>query len=283
MSALELGSLILAAEFALIAWAILFFLLRRQHRQIHSDHAHAGAVIDTLETTEVSRRDALATMFKSTYRLEDAELEARVDEYVAREKAFYQAMLSLYLERDGTKLADIPEELAKVLAPWANLTPSGMVDRGDIGDLESEKAELAAELENTKQTLDELMSEYSAAFSRNQPEPTPAPEQTRAAGMEIAFEDAVTDLDQDDFDFLSGAVTPRDQADRDNEIATEPEPEPDKSGDLDEAFTAALPDSKPKPPEPSAVDNANDILEYELAQEELEGLADLFDTPLPKG
>ncbi|MBZ8144090.1 hypothetical protein CLD22_30435, partial [Rubrivivax gelatinosus] len=117
MSTLELGGLILAVEFALLAWGILFVMLRRQRSLVHTDQAHAGAVLEHLENTEVSRRDALANLFETTYRLEGDDLAAKVDEYVAREKAFYSAMLSLYLNRDGTKLQEIPDELAKVLTP----------------------------------------------------------------------------------------------------------------------------------------------------------------------
>ncbi|WP_157726306.1 hypothetical protein [Imhoffiella purpurea] len=91
-----------------------------------------------------------------------------MDEYIDREKAFYNAMLSLYLERDGEKLKEMPVELTKVLAPWAHMTPSGMVHASEIGSLEEEKAALASELQSTKQTLEDLMEEYMAAFDKNQ-------------------------------------------------------------------------------------------------------------------
>lgn len=282
MSALELSSLILAIEFALLSWAILFFLLRRQRRQAQLDQTCAGAAIRKLKTGETSRRDTLATLFSETYRLEGDELAARVDEYVAREKAFYTAMITLYLERDGERLKEIPAELAKVLAPWASLTPNGMVDTAALADLASEKSELAAERASTKRTLDELMNEYAAAFSHHQskpepkPEPTPvadpvpetAPAASPEAAEEIVFEeydpdaDQISDLDQDDFAFLSGADKPRPETAAKSAPATQaPENPPNRAA---EETTAA-----------EAMD------EDALAREELEGLADLFDTGPP--
>ena len=96
-----------------MAWAILFFLMRHHNQKVHDDLQHAGEVIKKFERIELSRRDALTALFESTYQLQDDALKAKVDEYALREQAFYQAMLSLYLERDGKKLAEIPNELAK--------------------------------------------------------------------------------------------------------------------------------------------------------------------------
>ncbi|MBK1694357.1 hypothetical protein CKO09_06325 [Chromatium weissei] len=206
MNALTLSSIILAAEFALIAWAILWILVHRQRQQANADLQHAGAVIKKFERIELSRRDALTALFESTYRLQNDELKAKVDEYALREQAFYQAMLSLYLERDGKKLADIPAELAKVLDPWANLVPPGLLE---ANELEDEKTKLAEELENTRHTLDELMKEYSAAFSNadettaKSPESfkaetskSPSSKSEKAAEIEISAEelDGLTDL-----------------------------------------------------------------------------------------
>lgn len=185
MTTLEISALILAGEFAIVAWVILFMTMRHQHKRIHEDHAHAGAVMRRLETDEFSRRDALTSLFESTYHLEGEDLAAKVDEYVAREKAFYNAMLSLYLSRDGAKLKQIPEELAKILTPWVEMTPTGMIEASEVSDLENEKAALATELASTKDTLEQLMDEYMAAFKKSQEaeqtaEEAPAPESAQS-------------------------------------------------------------------------------------------------------
>ncbi|MBK5964621.1 hypothetical protein CCR95_11155 [Thiocystis minor] len=278
MSALELGSLILAVEFALVAWAILFFLLRRQRQQLHSDQTHAGAAIEKLAKTETSRRDDLTALFQSNYQLEGEELAARVDEYVAREKAFYNAMLSLYLERDGAKLKDIPAELTKVLSPWTNLTPSGLVPAGELDHLESEKSELAAELESTQRTLDELMQEYSAAFSRSHQPPESAPPQAAPPDKSIAdivIEEEAMDMDQDGFDVRAEEEADQHEFEIADTLAETPfaAPEPEKTA------PESVVDSAQTPAHPSGDSDPNDDADEALAWEELEGLADLFEPP----
>lgn len=339
MSTLELAGLILAVEFALVAWVILFVLLRRQRQSLQTDHAHADAAIKELANNEVSRRDALSTLFQSTYGLEGEELESRVKEYVEREQAFYSAMLSLYLQRDGGKLKDLPAELTKILTPWASLTPSGMVPASEIssqiGSLEHEKAELATELEHTKQTLEQLMDEYMAAFDKAQapPEtpaspPPPAPTEDEGAA-DIVFEDETLELDQNAIDVQPDVGEPEPEvktkpvakttADLDallfDDAQDEPEPQdelpaPDEApaspiaDNLDDVFGEPLqydieaddePALKPGDLRPGNIEanQPNDPIEAawstpprteeEIALEELEGLADLFDPPPAKG
>ena len=335
MNALELSGLILTVEFALAAWAILFILLRRQRQSLQTDHAHADAAIKELASSEVSRRDALSNLFQSTYGLEGEELESRVNEFVEREQAFYSAMLSLYLERDGKKLKDLPAELTKVLSPWANLTPSGMVHTseisGQIGSLEHEKAELVTELEHTKRTLEQLMDEYTAAFDKAHappaapasPPPAPAKDDITA---DTVFEAETPMLDQDWIDVQPDASEPEPEvktepagkttADLDallfDDVQDEPEPqpapddtpEPPVVDNLDDAFGEPLqydieevdePAAEPfdLPPDTAKAVRPDDAIETawstpprteeEIAREELEGLADLFEPPPAKG
>ncbi len=293
MSTLELGSLMLALEFALLSWGVLVMMLRRQRRIAHEDHAHAGAVIEHLETNEVSRRDALATLFETTYRLEGEDLAAKVDEYVAREKAFYNAMLSLYLNRDGEKLKEIPEELTKVLTPWVHMTPRGMIHASEVSGLENEKAQLAAELDSTKGTLEQLMDEYMAAFKKTQPvpeEPPPQPlpdiEPQTSQPEDIPFPEA-DDLgfDQDDFNVQSGDSEAADPLETTKEPPVAPPAEepidPSAFDDLLDAF--GKPDEHALDEEPIGIrPPGREDLEAELARQELEGLADLFEDP-PEG
>lgn len=284
MSTLELAGLILTGEFALIAWAILFLVLRRQRKQLHAEHAHAGAVMEHIETQEVSRRDAVASLFEKTYRLEGEELESKVDEYVAREKAFYNAMLSLFLNRDGANLKQIPEELAKVLSPWASITPSGMIHASEVGDLEQEKTQLATELDSTKQTLEQLMDEYMAAFKRDQSEPEKAQPEPPPGPAPITDETASQDLDESDFDVQSEGVPTQDALETSEEASPEA---PDEEDPIDQAALDAMLDafgSGPDEAEPALPSDDDAPADDEpdedaLAREELDGLADLFGDP----
>ncbi|AFL73149.1 hypothetical protein [Thiocystis violascens] len=281
MSALELGSLILAVEFALVAWAILFLLLRRQRQRLESDHAHANTAVAQIETTDVSRRAALTSLFESSYRMPSDELAAKVDEYVAREQAFYKVMLSLYLERDGARLKDIPEELTKVLTPWANLKPHGMVPADDLDQLESEKAQLSAELDTTKHTLDELMNEYAAAFSRTPrasklAEPSPPPQ---APPPTEFSDDAWADsADEDTLFAETPSMTERSEPDI-------PPEEPDDPSEFEIAVNPLDPmeqeAARLKSSQLFGDDTPDDDSEEELARQELDGLAGLFSDQSP--
>jgi hypothetical protein len=315
MTTFGLGTLVLSLEFALVSWVILFVLLRRRRLESHADQAHAGAVMEHLENSEMSRRDALSSLFETTYRLEGDELAAKVDEYVAREKAFYNAMLSLYLSRDRARLSQIPEELAKVLMPWAKMTPSGMVSASDVSGLESDKAMLAAELDSTKNTLEQLMDEYMAAFKRDQrerapaepaatppPAVTPAPETEAEAGADAQPEpeaEAEPTPPEDDFDvqteadaFPASAEASIAQATRPSapEMPTAPSPVEDPidqatldamlnafgEGPLAEDESGLIASQEPaRNPEPEPDTNISD--EERKARDELDGLADLFD------
>ena len=303
MSTLHLAALILAGEFALVAWIILFLMLRRQRHQARDDEAHAGAVIEHLEASELSHRDALTNLFETTYRLEGEELAAKVDEYLERERAFYSVMLNLYLNRDGAKLKEIPTELAKVIKPWAEITPAGMISASEVTSLESEKAQLSAELENTKETLEQLMEEYMAAFKKaeQQATATPPPEpEPRAASSAPAPESNATTHEDFDFETLD-----MDAADFDIQPAESPLPEEppqppataseeafdemldpsDIDAMLESLAKEALQESAPATAMPAAGDGdleralTPEEVEQARARDELEGLADLFDPP----
>ncbi|MBN2886495.1 MAG: hypothetical protein JXM75_07315 [Chromatiaceae bacterium] len=311
MTALEVGGLVLAVEFALVACAVLFWMLHRSHETLKQDHAEAGAVLDKVVTSEDSRREALSGIFSSTYNLEGEELESTVNEYLEREKAFYSAMLNIYLERKGDKLHDMPKELTKVLAPLVHLTPQNMVSADELGSLESEKAELSAELQETKTTLGQLMDEYNAAFGRAQmmqeaseaaspsalepqadidmnPEAEPPaaaepePAEPEAASPEAAPSSAdagfVVEEADDEIDIdalLAQAAAPPPDADQPPPQERDDAKNRDQSQsfELDEEFEVDL-DASGKGAEASAETEADDDWDARLDE-----LSDLFETP----
>ena len=174
LTTLELALAILCAEFALVALAVPVVLLRRERRRAAGEAASAVSAADAaqelmedVEEAEPARREALATIFASTYNLDEAEVAGRVDEFIAREQAFYQVMTSVYLERDSARLKEIPEELTKVISPWIRMTPNNMVDAAEVDVLTESNTALGAELEETRRSMDELMAEYMKAFHKN--------------------------------------------------------------------------------------------------------------------
>ncbi|MTW21627.1 hypothetical protein [Allochromatium palmeri] len=283
MSTLQLAALILAGEFALLAWVILFLMLRRQHHQTKDDEVHAEAVMEHLESSEHSHRDALTNLFENTYRLEGDELAAKVDEYMERERAFYNVMLNLYLNRDGEKLKEIPAELAKVIKPWAEITPTGMISANEVTSLENERAQLSAELENTKETLEQLMDEYTAAFQQaeqakakpaDKPPATPAGADTAppASSAEDAEDVNFDDLDMDDADFdiqaMETAQPEEPEESEAPETALEPEPTANTTADAEDAAKDTVEDVV----EDSVGDTAKDAVEDALDPSEIDAM-----------
>lgn len=309
MSTLQLAALILAGEFALVAWVILFLMLRRRRHQEQNDEVHAGAVMEHLEAHETTHRDALASLFETTYNLEGEALAAKVDEYMERERAFYNMMLNLYLNRDGAKLKEIPAELAKVIKPWAEMTPVGMINASDVTSLENERAQLSTELENTKETLEQLMEEYMAAFKKAEQQqadapPTPPPALEPAPGISTREPEAVMqtpepdeEADLGDFDMDAGDfdIQPAESPPEDEPAEPPPEPPAESESSFDEALDPsdidamlealakeAVGEQEPapaKPDEESERPLSPEEIEEARARDELEGLADLFDLP----
>lgn len=304
MSTLHLAALILAGEFALLAWIILFWMLRRQRHQERNDEAHAGAVMEHLEASEVSHRDALTNLFENTYRMEGEELAAKVDEYLERERAFYSVMMNLYLNRDGAKLKEIPAELAKVIKPWAEITPTGMISASEVSSLENEKAQLSSELENTKETLEQLMEEYMAAFKKAEQQsgstppsaskpappttsPVPdealkSPEPDESMGEHIDFD--ALDMDAADFDIQPAEAAqpeepPPPPAVVESEESIEDALDPSDIDAMLEALAKEAAAATDKPGADSERPLSPEEIEEARARDELEGLADLFDLP----
>ncbi len=307
MSELELASLILAGEFALISWLILFLFLRRQHQRQREDHVHAGAVREHIEAHELTHREALTRLFENTYGLTGEALSDKVNEYLARERAFYNVMLNLYLNRDGAKLKEIPAELAKVVKPWAEIAEmpqAGMVSASAVLHLEDEKTQLAKELEQTKETLEQLMQEYMAAFKKDQQE-TAAPEASAPPPTEPAAQIAeAVDLDDIDVDLETAPVdaqTPAPEPETPSvpvETMAEPAEERLDPEDIDamlRALAAEMTQGQPsepaearptqppaeRPPLVEELELSPQETEQQRARDELDSLADLFDLDAP--
>lgn len=167
-TSLELAALLLAVEFALLAWLGPVLILRRSRQQVASEETQASALLNDAVKKEPSRRDALTTIFASTYQLEGDELEQKINEFVEREQAFYEVMTSVYLDRDGSRLHEIPDELTKLISPWVRMTPNNMVDKASLDDLVNENDTLSSELDETRRNMDELMAEYQGAFDKGE-------------------------------------------------------------------------------------------------------------------
>lgn len=164
-TALELALAVLLAELTVFACVLLFVFMRTARRKEAQVKAEATALVEKVEISGSGRREALSTIFKSTYKFDDEEAEAAVSQFVERERAFYNFLLAVHLGRGGKKLTDVPNELAKVVAPWLRVTPK---HHAEIEGLTQEKTRLETELTETKRVMEELLAEYSAAFRKGE-------------------------------------------------------------------------------------------------------------------
>jgi hypothetical protein len=129
-TSLEAALLILTIEFGLLAGVVTFSAYRGAHSVEAESAAQATELVSKVSNTEDTRRTALETVFKDKYQFEGDELGAAVDEFMQREKAFYNAVVGAFLGRGNSKISDLKDELTKIVAPWISITPKNMVDKG---------------------------------------------------------------------------------------------------------------------------------------------------------
>jgi len=192
VSTLEAALLFLCVEFALFAATLAVLQLRGGKRQQHATLANVTSLVSTVEQAAAPRREALLTVLRETYRFDDEKAEQVVTDFIEREHAFYNALIGVHLGRGGKTLADVPAEVTRLVAPWLRLTPSKVVDESAMEALQTQNLALTNQLTETKQVLDDLMSEYSAAFMRGKTEPM-----VRVDGGESAPVPDVTLADED--------------------------------------------------------------------------------------
>jgi len=168
---LELALTALCAEFALLSAGLCFMMWRGGKRQEQSTIANVSSLVSTVEQSDSPRREALLTVLRETYRFDDSKAEKVVSDFIEREHAFYNALIGVHLGRGGKTLADVPAEVTRLVAPWLRLTPTPVIDEDAVEALQTQNLTLTNQLAETKEVLDELMSEYSAAFLRGQTDP----------------------------------------------------------------------------------------------------------------
>jgi len=161
---LEVSLLILSIEFALLAAGIAYFGYRNVRITEAKTTSEATELVSKVAQTEDSRRLALETVFRDKYNYDAEDLQSTVDEFMQREKAFYNAVIGAVLGRGDNKISNINDELTKVVAPWISLTPKNMVDAKSAEALSADKGRLETELSETKETLEKMISEYNRVF-----------------------------------------------------------------------------------------------------------------------
>lgn len=175
--------LILATECIVVLLGICVTVVVMMLRKSSGDKQAATSLVNKLKKNEPHREETLREIFASNYHLEGEELDARVNEFSKREKAFYKMLIATYMRHDGKQFPKLSEALEGLIAPCIELTPEGLIDAGeletanaDLDTLKEENSELTAELQANKDIVKELLKEYSAAFEKGADTDKPLPD-----------------------------------------------------------------------------------------------------------
>lgn len=258
MTTLELASLIMSAEFALVSAVILFVVRRRQRSLQQSQRSQTEELQRSVQGEMPSRRESLTKLFQANAHLKGRKLTTTVDLFLAREQAFYDAMLNIYLNKDGKSLADVPDELRKVLIPWAELQESANEDSATMGDLRAQNAELSEQLQHNKEIIERLLEEYDATFNKFQEHDEEAPSAESATEQEPEVLETLEELEEEES--LESQIL---------DIVSSEAPEAEES--MDELDAPPMDAENADPGEEEEVTFLDD-------KEDIEELADLFDS-----
>lgn len=158
----ELAYLILAFEFGALALGLTVTLLRRRSgapTQTTAAATHGANV----HTTPDARREALISIMRDTYQFEAAELERVLGDFLEREHAFYSALLTVHLGRGGQCLADAPNKLSRVIAPWLRLITPNPHPADALDTHGPDRSSETDERNRTTLVIADLMREYQGA------------------------------------------------------------------------------------------------------------------------
>jgi len=155
-------------EFAIVLALVGGFLIFKIWKTKKADRNAAQELVKNVKSNEKSRRDSLLQVFGESYDMEEDELNAAVDEFLKRERAFYKTLISVYVDRDAAKFAKLATDLEKMVKPYSDLALSAdpTVDNEEMEALQQQNMSLEIELNESKKVMDELLSEYSATFDK---------------------------------------------------------------------------------------------------------------------
>jgi hypothetical protein len=197
---LEATLLILTIEFGLLAIGITFFTFRGARSVESKSNAQATELVSKVSATADDRRSALETVFREKYQIDDASLKTKVDEFMEREKAFYNAVVGAFLGRGDHKISDLNDELTKVVAPWISITPNNLVATAVVDSMAAEKSQVEAELHDTKKVLEKMIDEYNRAFRLSPEAENPSTVAGDSDAPSVERDEALLSISLDDDD-----------------------------------------------------------------------------------
>ncbi len=157
--------------FSLFSSVLLIIFSRRKNQERDA----VGKLINRLRKVENDRVQELSDILNEIGHLAPDQLETLLEEIKQHEKALYQQIFRLFLDRDVKLLGKIQQRIKDLSQPYLDLLkdlPQPVPDlsgelqqaQDEIKRLQAESEQLAKQLEIAMETIDRVSSEYTNMF-----------------------------------------------------------------------------------------------------------------------
>ncbi len=163
----------LLAEGAGLLSLILIIWIVLSVRKKGKDKAAAQALVKSIKANSDDRLAAIKTFLIQSAGLEGEELQLDVKKLDRLEKDFFTQLVRLYIKKDGDILSGIDKQFDKVISAYkSHMSNTAVEDTktddenvGKIESLQKEKEALKIELQITKATMGNMMTEFNTMFN----------------------------------------------------------------------------------------------------------------------
>ncbi|WP_446810064.1 hypothetical protein ACH50O_00220 [Methylomonas sp. 2BW1-5-20] len=181
MSPFDSVVVILAGEalaFLTLLVIVLFFISRNRRGK---EMAEIDQFITELEEQAIVKSRWLEQFLEESCGLTPAEIEPLLQEVNASERALFEGVIRLFLNRELVLLNEIEQRVGQLTEPYQNLLATrgtaapAPVERANesgqsnqLAGMERINQQLVRQLDNAMKTIDEMSAEYTRVFSGNQ-------------------------------------------------------------------------------------------------------------------
>lgn len=178
MTAFDPVVVILAMEalavFTLLGVVLFFVARNRRGREI----AEIDRFISELEEQSFVKNRWLEQFLGENCSMSPADIETLLQEVNASERALFQGVIRLFLNRELALLSEIERRIGELTEPYQNLLANRGSSSAAAADgaqplnkqagLERINQQLVRQLDTAMKTIDEMSAEYTRVFSGNQ-------------------------------------------------------------------------------------------------------------------
>lgn len=159
------------AVLTLLAVALFFISRNKRNKEIRA----IDSFISKLDEQAALKNLPLEKLLSDTCGLDRKAIDAALQEITESERALFQKVIQLFLEREMDLLGEIEQRIGNLSEPYCSLLThmaSGSTrtsaEGGNAVGLERVNQQLVRQLDTAMKTIDEITSEYTRVFSGNQ-------------------------------------------------------------------------------------------------------------------